>query len=119
METIERAPTFAEIGRRIKAYREKLGYTQEDLARVLKVSRPVVTKIESGKKAINALELKKISDILGINVNDLLKPVKEESIVAFFREGKDDEQFYEAVKEIENIFNAIIAQIELRERENG
>ncbi len=109
-----RLPTFAEIGERIRALRQARGYDQGDLAETLQASRPVVTKIEGGKKAVNSLEIRKIADFLGVSVDELTRPVEEETLVARFRAGREDPAFLEAVGQIEDIMKMMIAQLQLR-----
>ena len=117
---VSRVPTFKEIGQRIREIRLSKGFDQADLSEALGVSRPVATKIENGKKAINTLEIIKIADLLGVTVDELTKPVEEEALVAKFRQGYDDPSFYNAVNCIEEIFKSMVAQIHLRrERVNA
>ncbi len=51
------------IGKRIKELREKFNITQEKLAKMIGLSRPSVSQIESGKREITSTELIKISEI--------------------------------------------------------
>jgi transcriptional regulator with XRE-family HTH domain len=112
-------PTFAEIGERIRALRQDGGYDQADLAEKLQVSRPVITKIESGKKAVNSIELRGIADFLGVTVDELTRPVEDETLVARFRAGRDDPEFLEAVDQIEGIIKTMIPQLQLRRERHG
>ncbi|MEG6616587.1 helix-turn-helix transcriptional regulator [Peptococcaceae bacterium 1198_IL3148] len=114
-----RMPTFMEIGERIRALRTSKGYDQAHLAKELGVSRPVVTKIENGNKAINSIELRKIADLLAVSVDELTRPVEEETLVAKFRQGHDDASFLQAVNSIEYIFKTMITQISLRSNNNA
>ena len=68
METI----TQKEIGKRISSIRKRKGYSQEDLAKVLNVSRPSITQIELGNRNLTALELKRIADNLTVSIDGLL-----------------------------------------------
>lgn len=112
---MDRALTFAEIGARIREIRERKNVTQQKLADALKVTRPVVTKIESGKKAVNALELKIVADVLGTTIDTLMKNSNDEGIVARFRaSGNDDQEFLEAVKLVEGLFHDIAGQLRVR-----
>jgi transcriptional regulator with XRE-family HTH domain len=112
---MDRAPTFTEIGARIREIRESKNVTQQKLADALNVSRPVVSKIESGKKAVNALELKNIADALGTTIDALMKNSNDEGIVARFRaSGNDDQEFLEAVKLVEDLFHDIAGQLRVR-----
>jgi DNA-binding XRE family transcriptional regulator len=55
----------------IKAWREELGLTQEDLALRLGVSQAAVAKFEQPKARPRAATLKKIATALGITVEQL------------------------------------------------
>lgn len=57
-----------EIGRRLREFRLKAGYTQERLAEALNMSPQQVQKYESGASTITALKLQQISKILSISV---------------------------------------------------
>ncbi len=109
-----RAPTFAEIGGRIRALREEKGLSQESLAEAIEVSRPVITKIEAGKRAINSIELTKIATVLGVNVNKLTETVEEDSIIKRYRAGSEvDEAFVSDIEKIEFLFKTIKGQLKL------
>jgi transcriptional regulator with XRE-family HTH domain len=51
------------LGDRLRDAREYLGFSQEDIATHLGVSRSAVSMIESGQRRVDALELKKLSAI--------------------------------------------------------
>ena len=53
--------------------REKAGFTQEDLAKKLKVDRTTVAKWESGSSFPRTSLLKPISEFLNCTFDDLLK----------------------------------------------
>ena len=64
--------TQKEIGGRIAVLRKRKGYSQDDLAILLGIARPSISQIESGKRNISVLELKKITEILSVNIDKLL-----------------------------------------------
>lgn len=68
METI----TQKEIGKRISTLRKSKGYSQDELAKILDISRPSLTQIELGNRNLSVIELKKISDNLSISIDKLL-----------------------------------------------
>jgi len=68
---------MAALGPRIRQYRESRGLSQEDLARLLGVSRPALSMIETGERKVSAEEIKRLGDIFGISID------------AFFDERKD------------------------------
>ncbi len=59
------------IGNRLKNLREKFGFTQEDIAKLLGVQRLVITSMELGKRKITASELYLLSKIYGLSMEEL------------------------------------------------
>ena len=55
------------MGETIREIREKRGYSQEQLAEIMKVSRTTISKIESGKFNFSMDYLSKFSWFLGFN----------------------------------------------------
>jgi transcriptional regulator with XRE-family HTH domain len=64
--------TQKEIGQRISELRKSKGYSQDDLSKMLDISRPSLTQIELGKRNLSVIEIKKIADILLISIDKLL-----------------------------------------------
>ena len=62
----------AKIGRKILRYRNKIGITQDALAKRLKVTRSVVSAWETGKAAPRCDKLKPLAKVLQVGVTDLL-----------------------------------------------
>lgn len=58
-------------GRRIRAFRKLKGYTQEGLAKDIGVSVSILGEIERGSRTPANEMLEKISDVLGISINEL------------------------------------------------
>lgn len=58
-------PDRMEMAARLKEAREYLGLSQEDVARVLKVSRPAVSMFESGERRVEAMELSALAQLYG------------------------------------------------------
>ena len=62
------------IGKTVKKLREKLGISQEKLARLADVSNNTVINIEAGKQNNPTIEtLKKVANALQVGVDDLIK----------------------------------------------
>ena len=51
------------MGERLRQSREYLGFSQEEVAAFLGVSRPAVSLIETGQRKVEALELKRLADL--------------------------------------------------------
>jgi len=62
------------IAKTVKRLREKMGLSQEKLARLADVSNNTIINIEAGKQDNPTIEtLKKIAKALGAQVEDLIK----------------------------------------------
>ena len=62
-----------EINEKIMVLRKRKGYSQEDLAHELDVSRQAVYKWESGESIPELDKIKKMSVLFDISFDDLLK----------------------------------------------
>lgn len=51
--------TQKELGIRISELRKSKGYSQDELAKLLEMSRPSLTQIELGNRNLSVIELKK------------------------------------------------------------
>jgi transcriptional regulator with XRE-family HTH domain len=61
-----------DIGSKIRELRELNGFSQEQLAQILEVSRPTYAQLEAGNRKIKAEELKKVAEIFDTTVDFLL-----------------------------------------------
>jgi transcriptional regulator with XRE-family HTH domain len=59
------------IGDAIRDIREKRGYSQDDLAEIMKVNRSTISKIENGKFSFSIDYLSKFSWFLDFNITIL------------------------------------------------
>ena len=62
---------YIKLGKRIKELRERLEISQQKLAELLGVSRPIVSQIENGDRKITAEELIKLAEIFNLSVESL------------------------------------------------
>lgn len=72
---------YKKIGIRIKALREQAGYSQENLAALLKISRVSLSQIETGGRKTSAGEIAKLSKIFNVSSDALLDLKKDIKIV--------------------------------------
>ncbi len=82
--------SYQEIGRRIAAYRSELGLSQEAIAKRMGITRAVLSKIELGQKAINAMELQGVCDALGLDLDALTVEEPRSLALAFMGSAKTD-----------------------------
>lgn len=66
------------LGKRLRQVREYLGYSQDDVAKVLKIHRPSMSCIESGERKIDSLELVKLAKLYALPVDYFLIPSNSE-----------------------------------------
>ena len=66
--------TQQEIGKRIAALRKRKALSQEDLAKLLNISRPSLTQIELGNRNLDAFEFRQLSLVLGFSMDALMAP---------------------------------------------
>ncbi len=63
---------FKTIPHKIRATREQLNYTQEFVADKLDITQRAYSKIETGETRLRADHLVKLSEVLQLNITDLL-----------------------------------------------
>ena len=68
---------YKSIGRRIRHYRKRRGYTQEQLGLSINTSGAYISNIERGVKKPSLDNLAAIAEILDITVNDVIVPEHE------------------------------------------
>lgn len=66
------------LAKRLREAREFLGMSQEYVAQQMNVPRPAISKIESGRRKVNSLELIRLSKLYGRPVGYLLGESQEE-----------------------------------------
>lgn len=54
-------PEWRALGERLREAREYLGLSQQEVADLLKLSRPAVTQMEAGKRKVSTLELRELA----------------------------------------------------------
>ncbi len=59
------------VGKRVQEYRKQKSYTQDKLAEMIGIDTVSLSKIETGKNYPSPDTLKKIADVLGINIYEL------------------------------------------------
>ncbi len=62
-----------EMGARVRARREMLGWTRSDLAKALGVSEKTISNIEYGEKGMTITRLYTLKQILGVSVDYLME----------------------------------------------
>lgn len=61
----------AALGVRLKDAREYRGFSQDDVAKVLRVSRSAISLIENGARGLDILELRKLAALYQCSIEEL------------------------------------------------
>ena len=69
---------YKNIGRRIRHYRKRRGYTQEQLGFSINTSGAYISNIERGVKKPSLDNLVSIAEILDVTLNDIILPMHNE-----------------------------------------
>jgi len=72
---------YKKLSKKIKAVRERLGFSQETLAKALDISRVAVSQIENGDRKISAEEIAKLSKVFNMPTDILLDLDKDVEVV--------------------------------------
>lgn len=60
-----------EVGKRIQQLRKARSLKQDDLMKVLNLSRPAISNIETGRRNINLHQIKALADYFGVSIEVL------------------------------------------------
>ena len=92
-------------GARLKAAREFLGLTQEQVATTLNMTRNMIVNIENDKRNVKSNELYKFSKLYGISMEEIVSDEKEFNMnVPIFARGfeslseKDQQEILNLIK---------------------
>ncbi|MGI6648496.1 MAG: helix-turn-helix domain-containing protein [Bacillota bacterium] len=99
------------LGHRIRQHREKKGFTQEQIADILGISRQAYIRLEKGAREVTFIEIKKIADYLGIHYSLITNVDDDESLSlkALCRDEfctPDAERAFEIAENILDVFSA-------------
>ncbi len=104
--------THSDLAARIRQAREAAGFTQDDVARVLAISRPAVVMLEAGKRKVSSVELAALARMLGRSMHDFFEESFERDGVAFvwraLPEAREDPAAQEGMSRGIEVVNAIL-----------
>jgi transcriptional regulator with XRE-family HTH domain len=102
------------IGKRLRQYRDDIGFTQEELANATDLTRTIISNYELGKSKIGLVEAKKICDFLGISIEEWLyvdAATELESVILF--RDEDGVSDIDLLDRTDLIMKELLAQVEL------
>lgn len=86
-----------QIGQRIVELRKKKQFSQEDLAKMVGISRSSLAQIELGKRGLNVMELQKIAQVLGFSLDDFMSKDFSAEVVEFSQGEEKENEVQERV----------------------
>lgn len=86
-----------QIGQRIAQLRKMKGLSQEDLAKIIRISRSSLTQIELGKRNVEISELQKLSQALGFSLDDFMSENFSASQKVTDTQEKTSKQYVERI----------------------
>ena len=101
------------LGRKIRALREERGLSQLKVVERLedygiKMSRETLSKIENNSRSISAVELKALSRVLNVDMNDFFEEEEAEDMVAFFRRRNFSRKSLEEIAKLQEMVKVFI-----------
>lgn len=92
------------IGENLKTLREKMGLNQRNIAEFLNVDQSLISKIEKGERNISADMLEKLSNLYGIQIDEIEREQVNMSDLSFaFRASDLSASDIEAISMINRI----------------
>jgi len=84
-------PEATALAERIRSERQYIGLSQADVATALGIPRAAVSALETGRRRVSGLELKRLSELFGTSVDRLVGHSKAEdaTTTALFRAAKN------------------------------
>lgn len=80
---------YSDLGENIKELRQKKGYSQEDLAIFLNLTRTSVVNIEKGRQRPPIHTLSEIASFLNVHIYDLFPSADEKKQIDLLRDMKE------------------------------
>lgn len=100
------------IGERIQEYLTQSSISQKDFAESIHVSPQVMNKIVQGKKAINAIEIQRIAEVLSLSTDELVGKIQQPAVITdpvLFMIGKTgNEQTKEKLRFLDHVMDQMI-----------
>lgn len=107
------------IGANIASYRKKLGYTQDHIASFLGTDRSAISKYENNEREISIVNLEKLANLFGVELEDLLEEnsvTKTVGLAFAFRSAGMEENDMSSIAQFQKI---VKNYLKIKELANG
>lgn len=108
------------IGKNIKEFRMQWGYSQDHLAKYLGIDRSNISYYENAEREISIVQLNKLSNLFGVEIDDLLEPdsiKKGAGIAIAFRSEGVSEDDLQSISEFQRVVKNYINMKKLKSDE--
>lgn len=104
-----------DIGRKLRAYRRKMGMTQEELAEKAELHYTYIGQVERGEKNLTLVSMEKILNALEVSFKELFEDIGEQTdqkemdfasqcyALISDKDKEDQEKIYHILCEIESL----------------
>ncbi|MBD8070006.1 helix-turn-helix domain-containing protein [Bacillus sp. PS06] len=103
-----------QVGRLIRKLRKDHSYTMVDFARIVNISQPSLSRIESGNQEVTFTQLEKICDEFGISLSDFFQRVEEKSVLLAIEE--DEKKGIDIEEELDDELNKMISALSTEQK---
>jgi transcriptional regulator with XRE-family HTH domain len=103
------------LGKRIAAVREQSGLNQEGLAKEMGISRTALSRLENGQRDISYEEMRKLSEILHVPSEDLVREEDFDEQFALYRQTRPN-QINENLEKANELIDAMLGYEHLYHR---
>lgn len=99
------AVSSQELAGRLRTARENAGFTQQEVAEKVGLQRTAIVQIESGKRAVNSLELEKLGSLFGRGIGEFLTeaPFVDDPVTALLRAAPHAAQSSRLARELRRL----------------
>lgn len=103
-----------QVGRLIRTFRKEHSYTMVDFAKIVNISQPSLSRIESGNQEVTFTQLERICDEFGISMSEFFQRVEEKSALLAIEE--DEKKGIDIEEELEDELNKIISTLSTEQK---
>lgn len=103
-----------QVGRLIRTLRKDHSYTMVDFAKIINISQPSLSRIESGNQEVTFTQLERICDECGLSMSEFFQRVEEKNALLAIEE--DEQKGIDIEEELDNELNRIISTLSTEQK---
>lgn len=103
-----------QVGRLIKTLRKKHSYTMVDFAKMINISQPSLSRIESGNQEVTFTQLERICDEFGLSMSEFFQRVEGKNALLVIEE--EEAKGIDIEEELDEELNKIISSLSTEQK---